>query len=229
MAELQGEQNFTAVPVFDFTAYQRQVDLLAAQTKAMKIQARKGEKTGKISKHKSPQVKRSLGFLFDTKGLEDINEILCIVSEVQNLSGDTVKEAFLQISECVNQMNSQVNSEMLANKMASKSQYGWKTVKCFETDSLFKGLNDKDEEASTKKFKAAEFQAARELKSVKKGPRSRLSRFSPYYGAPATGSNPTSTPSTSSGATKPATTVGNAVGPCFKCKLPGHIQKYCPN
>ena len=51
-------------------------------------------------------------------------------------------------------MHLQVNSEMLANKMVSKSQYGWKTVKCFETDSLFKGLDDKDEEVNTKKFKS---------------------------------------------------------------------------
>ena len=223
--------DLAASVIFDIGTYKRQIELLSAQTRAMKIQARNGEKSGEISKHKSPQVKRSLGFLFDMKhGLEDINEIVDSFTEVENPMIESTRDAFMQVANCVKILKSQVDSEMLANKMASKSQYGWKTVKCFESDSLFKGLEDKDEEANTKKFKAAEFQAARELKSVKKGPaRARLSRFSPYWGSQANAS----TSSSSSSVSKPATTAGGAVanniGPCFKCLMPGHIKKFCPN
>ena len=92
----------------------------------------------------------------------------------------------------------------MANKIASKAQFGWRTVKYFEADSLLKGDNA---EALTKKFKNAEYQAG---KAIVRG-RGGYSRFNTY----------------SWGAGCGASTSMFAGKPCLECGLEGHFRRHC--
>ena len=96
----------------------------------------------------------------------------------------------------------------MANKIASKAQFGWRTVKYFEADSLFKGDNA---EALTKKFKNAEYQAGKAIVRGQGQGRGGYSRFNPY----------------SWGEGRGASASTFAGKPCFECGLKGHFRRHC--
>ena len=53
-----------------------------------------------------------------------------------------------KLSTKIDNLTLKVQDEFLANQMASKADFGWRMVKFFESDSLFKG---DDAEAMNKK------------------------------------------------------------------------------
>lgn len=138
---------------------------LREQNNAIKKMARDAERKGEVAKHKSPQIKRSLSFLLDLKfELQDFKEVM---SEAKGGDMPAMFMAMNELDGRLQNMCSKVENEILANQIASKADMGWRTVKHFESSSLFKG---DDAEAQTKKLKSAEFQAAKDYyRNAKRG------------------------------------------------------------
>ena len=114
------------VPVFDLSVMQKQYD-------AIKQMARDGLKKGEVAKHRTPQIKRSLGCLMDINfSIEDIRELMVKVKSDQEL-GQVDANDLQKMEEQLNKIDKLVQDEMDANKIASKS--GWRTLKYFEADS----------------------------------------------------------------------------------------------
>ena len=136
-----------------------EVARLKAQNDVVKQLAREAEKKGEIAKHKSPEVKRSLSYLLDSKfDLQDMHEIMQVAASANDFN--SICSAFNQVVERVAGMQTKVEAEVLANQIARTSEHGWRTVKHFETNSLFTG---EDAEAMTKRLKKANLAAAKDL------------------------------------------------------------------
>ena len=188
---------------------------LQAQHDAIKALAREAEKKAEIAKHKSPQIKRSVNFLMAAKfDIEDIKEMLSTATES---SPEEVYDCLGKLKDKVDGLGTKVDEECLANKIASSAQFGWRTVKFFESSSLFQG---EDAEAMTKKLKSAEFQAAKAgFRGRGRGHfRTRQSRWEPYE-------KKFATPGFSAAATATSTASDRL---CYGCGEPGHFVKFCP-
>ena len=118
------------------------------------------------------------------------------------------------MKEKVDGLGTKVEEECLANKIASSAQFGWRTVKYFESNSLFQG---EDAKAMTKKLKSAEVQAAEAgFRGRGRGQfRTRQSRWEPYE---------KKTPGFSAAATATSTASDRL---CHGCGEPGHFVKFC--
>ena len=201
-----------AVPIFDLSEFERKYDEL-------KSMAREGQKKGEIAKHRTPQIKRSMGVLMDLKfGLEDLKELFEKIAKdkAQNNIDD---RDFSKVSSKMTDMEKLLSDEMDANKIASKSPYSWRTVKFFESDDLFQG---DDAEALTKKLRSAEYQAGR-------GRRARGMRRG-FYGRGGAGAG-----GSGRGEKRSADVLGPNFPPrrledlqCFGCLEFGHIKRDCP-
>ena len=200
---------------------------LKSQYQAIKDMAREAEKKAEVAKFSSPQLKRSVNFLLDSKFVvTDAKEVL---EQVATAEAASIPNLLSSLSEKLANLEEKLDAELLANRMAGKSSFGWRTVKFFETDNLFKG---EDAEALTKKFKSAEFQAA---KASFRGRNRGRDRFQPYQQhqqqqqpQPQRFTRWDSRFPRSVG--KPATAAGpSADRPCFNCKGTDHFVAQCPN
>ena len=215
--------------VVQIQALKAQQEKLQAQCDAIKKMAREAEKKAEIAKHKSPQIKRSMDFLLDTKfKVSDAKDLL---EKAVSGEGDIYSVLCLLDSK-LDELAEKVESEITANRIASKATFGWKTVKCFESDSLFQGA---DAEALTKKFKAAEYQAAKESFRSRRGRGSYGGKasFHPYsYSNQNSRFSSAGRGGFTQTTTGPAATItsGSSANSksCYGCGLEGHMVKYCP-
>ena len=203
----------------------------------LKAQARNGEKKGEVLKHRSPQIKRSTDILMDCEYLiEDINEPLDNVISSFYKSSSVKGEDLLLMKEKLKELSGIVSNEILMNKMASKSDYAWKTVKMFETDSLFTG---DDADVLTNKLRVAEGKAGRASFRAKRARFSGgLSRAGSSRGAGRGGYqnvnfnganfNSASDRSFNNAAKFNNFNVDKSKDLCWKCNLPGHRRAECP-
>lgn len=216
-----GEQATVVVKLQEVELLKRQVAKLEERNEIVKVMAREGQKKGELAKHKSPQIKRSLGMLMDVEwGLQDSVELLESLTDfpVCSENAELYMEKLPEVKDKLTNLKDLVSNEITANKIASKANFGWKTVKHFENDSLFQGENA---DALSKKLKSAEFQASRELF---RGRGRGLKRKFPYK------SRWDSPPSTSTSAFHQQQQQPS-VPPklCYKCDKPGHFRDKCPN
>ena len=197
----------------------------------LKAQARNGEKRGEVAKHRSPQVKRSIDVLMDFEYLiEDISEPLERVIHSVSSENKVNAEELLTMKNKLEELSSLVGKEKLMNQMASKSDYSWKTVKMFETDSLFSG---EDADTLTTRFRAAENKAGRAFSRAKRARFSGNSGRS--YNGGGRGRGGYQNVSSNGGADrsenkfKPSFNARDkSQDICFKCDLPGHHRAECP-
>ena len=230
---LDGPQQVSNPESVQMQALRVQQEKLQVQCDAIKSMAREAEKKAEIAKHKSPQIKRSMDFLLDAKF--EVSDAKELIEKAISHDGD-IYSILCSLAEKMNTISDKVDSEILANRIASKATYGWKTVKCFETDSLFQG---EDAEALTKKFKQAEFQASKDSFRGRRGGRGGYSRghaHHPYQNSrndsrdfrfPASGRSAYGQPSF---APPSATITSGATGgkACYGCGNEGHQIKFCP-
>lgn len=205
-------------------------DWIQSKFKEIKELARQNDKKSELVKHRAPQIKRSLNFLYDVKfHTQDLKENLDqIMKSFQGSNSYINVNALHDMSSNLESLNSIVEAEMQANKIASNSRFGWKTVKFFEDEEFFKGENAADQ---TKKLRDAEFKASKELQVAK---RRKLSRWdqgggaSSSSGAGGVGSAAAGAgPSFRSAWKRPENSA--AIFTCFKCLKPGHKKINCPD
>ena len=188
---------------------------LQAQTDAVKELAREAERKAEVAKHKSPQIKRSVKFLMSADyDVQDLKELL---GEASKAPPAEVYDFLARISEKVDSLGSKVDEECLANKIASKAKYGWRTVKHFETNSLFTG---DDAEAMTKKLRSAEYQAGKDaFRGKARGFfRKNRTRWDHSYSDERLPAKQ---------ATSTSTTTSEKL--CHHCGEAGHFVRFCPN
>ena len=215
----------------EMEALRVQQEKLQVQCDAIKSMAREAEKKAEIAKHKSPQIKRSMDFLLDAKF--EVSDVKDLINKAISHDGD-IYSILCSLAGKMNTISDKVDAEILANRIASKATYGWKTVKCFESDSLFQGA---DAEALTKKFKQAEFRAYKDSFRGRRGGQGGYSRgHHPYQNSrndsmdsrfSTTGRSAYRQPSF----TPPSATItSGATGSksCYGCGNEGHQIKFCP-
>ncbi len=228
-------ENSSNIGVSDFPVIN--LDIIQEQLNAAKELARKGQKQGEVGKHKSPQIKRSINFMYDVLFVaEDLEEKVDSSIKAANSNELTVND-LLDLKNHVQKIKSLTKEEMLKNRMALKSVAGWRTVSNFENDNIFEEEDDETAERLTKRFKAAESKAMADFGRMRRG---RGGRFS-YRGRG--GFN---------GASGSGGFRGGFVGQngrmdereerrqnsysndklatmsCFKCNKVGHLIKDCP-
>lgn len=197
----------------------------------LKAQARNGEKRGEVAKHRSPQVKRSIDVLMDCEYLiEDISEPLERVIHSFANENKINGEELLTMKNKLEELSGLVGKEKLMNQMASKSDYSWKTVKMFETDSLFSG---EDADTLTTRFRAAENKAGRAFSRAKRARFSGNSGRS--YNGGGRGRGGYQNVSSNGGPDRSDNKFRSNFNArdksqdiCFKCGLPGHHRAECP-
>ena len=181
---------------------------------ALKKMGCEAKKQAELEKHKKPHIKRSIGFVIDmSNGLEDIelnaNKIIDSIQSQTSVEIDWLTNLLKDISE----VKDSIKSELLIHKIASSSIGGYRTVKYFETPEVFKDLDleDSEKEKLATKLRAAEFKAKQDYNKFK-----------------ATKNKPTGA------IMKPNEFASNSHSSkllqrlCFKCQLPGHERKNCP-
>ena len=93
--------------------------LIQEQSNAAKELARKGQKHGKVGKHKLPQIKRSIRFMYDVLFVaEDLEEKVNKMLKAAK-SNEFSLDDVLEIKSHVFQVKSLTKTEMLKNRMAS--------------------------------------------------------------------------------------------------------------
>ena len=109
---------------------------LKSQYQAIKEMAREAEKKAGVAKFNSPQLKRSIKFLLDSKFVvSDAKEVL---EQVASANAAAIPDLLSSLSDKLCNLEEKLDAEFLANRMAGKSSFGWRTIKFFETDTLFK-------------------------------------------------------------------------------------------
>ncbi len=213
------------------------LDIIQEQLNAAKELARKGQKQGEVGKHKSPQIKRSISFMYDILfAAEDLEEKVNNAVKAANSNEFTVND-LLDLKSSVMNIKSLTKEEMLKNRMASKSVAGWRTVSNFENDNIFDDEDEETAEKLTKRFKAAESKAMADFSRMRRG---RGGRFS-YRGRGGFGG------ASGSGGFRGGFAGQNgrvddreerreksysndrlATMSCYKCNKVGHLIKDCP-
>ncbi len=187
-----------------------------------------------MAKHSKPQIKRSIGFIFDVKfSIEDLKEFMSKLID-SHLKGESVDgDSLLLIKDKIEEMEAVVDSEMVANEIASASRFGWGTVKYYENYSVFK--DREDAEKKSQRFYQAEGKARANFSNKRGGFRGR-GRFNPYHN----NVNSNTNNSNNSNAGNSSNNFNNGkfferrskvVNPetvCFKCNLKGHMRADCP-
>lgn len=208
--------------------YIKQLEELNKKYEEVKNIAREGRKKGEVAKHSKPQIKRSIGFIFDIKfGIEDLKDSMekLIDSQLRGevLDGDTL----LYVKDKIEEMESIVDNEMEANEIASASRFGWGTVKYYENYSCFIGKEDADKKSQ--RFFQAEGKARanysnKSFRGFGKG----RGKFHPYNNS-VNNSNVNS--SSNNFHKNNFYERKRRVDPetvCFKCNLKGHMKADCP-
>ena len=219
------------------------IEIFKAKFKAMQEESRVSKINAEKSRHRSPQIKRSISFLLNLQHkLEDLEEIN---SDSKQLFMNTLQvntNTFQQVSDLISESKVMIEDEILKNRMASKSNAGWKTVQLYEEDNLFVG--DSDAESKSKKFRAAERSANMFINNSKRrnsnrggfrGGHGGRGGYSGGYdghnngagGSGAGGSRGGYNNSFNNGF-KPSGS-NFQLGPCFNCKMTGHRAAQCPN
>ena len=199
---------------------------LEKHNKEIKELARDGKIKGEVAKHKSPQVKRAMGYLMDYKfKLDDANDILGSLAKVPvtEANASVYMNKLEKLSGIVEHLNDSVESEIQANKIASRSSFGWKTVKMFESDSLFEG---EDADSLTKKLRSAEYQAGRDSKFRNSFRKTRWDKRPHDFRASESRSSESNSRVSDTRAVKKPFDMSKIV--CFKCSETGHFQNNCP-
>ena len=210
----------------------KQLQDLNKKYEEVKNIAREGRKKGEVAKHSKPQIKRSIGFIFDVKySIEDLKELMSNLID-SHLKGDGVDgDSLLLVKDKIEEMETVVDKEMEANEIASASRFGWGTVKYFENYSVFK--DSEDAEKKSQRFYQAEGKARANFSNKRGGFRGR-GRFNPYNNVNNVNSN-----SNNSNAVNNSNNFNNgkffdkrsrvtSETVCFKCNLKGHMRADCP-
>ena len=205
------------------------LDLIQEQLNAAKELARKGQKHGEVGKHRSPQIKRSIGFMYDVLFVaEDLEEKINKLLKAAE-SNEVSMEDLLEIKSSALQVKSLTKMEMMKNRMASKSIAGWKTVSNFENDNIFSSEDEETAEKLTKRYKAAETKAIADYGRMKRG---RGFKFAfkgrgGYGGAGHSRSNGRME-EREERRERHYPNDRLATMQCFKCNKVGHLIKDCP-
>ena len=212
------------------------LDFFKSKFNELKNENRSSKINAEKSRHRSPQVKRSISFLMQIKHkLEDLAEISDqqkkLFYERSTVNGDK----FTEISNLITESNSMIDDEILKNQMASKSSAGWKTVQLYEEDNLF--VDDIDAEQKSKKFRAAERSANMLVKNSNKGKNFRGKGRGGVRGGYSGSGDMQSSGASGSGAgasrgglnnfNKGGGSSGFQLGPCYKCGAMGHRIADC--
>ena len=214
----------------DSAIFNKQLEELNKKYEEVKNIAREGRKKGEVAKHSKPQIKRSIGFIFDIKfGIEDLKELMNKLIDSQ-LKGEVVDgDCLISVKDRIDEMESIVNCEMEANEIASASRFGWGTVKYFENYSVFK--DQEDAEKKSQRFHQAEGKARANYSNRSRGRGIRgRGRFTPYNVPNSSNSNNVNNSSNNfnNGNFYDKRKQANAETVCFKCNLKGHMRADCP-
>ena len=219
------EQQFVCIAdIPELIELRSKCEELEKHNKEIKELARDGKIKGEVARHKSPQVKRAMGYLMDYKfKLEDANDILSSLSKVPVVeANESIYMGKLEkLAGIVEHLTDSVESEIQANKIASRSSFGWKTVKMFESDSLFQG---EEADSLTKKLRSAEYQAGRDSKFKNSFRKTRWDK-KPSDSRTSESRSSDSRNSDSRVVKKPFD-MSKIV--CFRCSETGHFQNNCP-
>ena len=194
-------------------------------------------KSAEVGKHKSPQIKRSLDVLMTLQyNMNVLSE--AFDRSYAGLKGDAPLdvEDLNIVKENIVEIKKDIENEIMANKIASKSKYKWRTVKFMNHDSLFTG---DDAEAMTKRFRFAEKDAGRGgFNNRGRFNNAGTGRGSFNNGAGSSGRGGGFSGGASGFSGVSLNRGGNSGGRrfinnrvdegCFECGLEGHIKKYCP-
>ena len=199
----------------------------------LKNENRKSKVLAEKARHRSPQIKRSIGVLMNLKhDLEDVKEGIGKIANNAE-SNDVVDKLGIVVEKIECSMQS-VDYEILMNQMASRSKAGWKTVQMYEEETLFE--EDEDAESKTKKFRAAERSA---LFILNKRRENHGNKRGGFGGAGGSGQNGRARGGNEgdSGAGYSGRQFNNfnkfsadriANNVCFNCNMLGHHKKDCP-
>lgn len=225
-----------------------QIALMKEQLNAQKLLQRESKIASEKAKHSEPQIKRAMEKLFTfLYKVEDCSEELDQISALPVCAdnADIFYNSLNSVSQLLVSLRSEIFTEIQMSKMASASPYKWLTVKQFETDTIFHG--EKAEEL-TKKYRSAEFAAARVLRTMR-GSRGggrvggrfsgRSTRWSDPSPRPTTHTH-NSGDSTQNNLSQLLALAGSLnfnrpkhnssfSGICYNCGQPGHIAGKCTN
>ena len=212
---------------------------ITERIKQAKALARSGQKSGEVGKHSSPQIKRTMGFLFDVKfTTEDIDEKFDKLITAVNSGGKISDVDIFSLKEDIGKLKRLTKDEMLINKMASKSQGGWRTVSYFEIDNLFDDEDEDLAEKLTRRFKTAESRAVGDFRRNNSNSRGRGFRGRGYRGGFNGGSSGHGNRGGFRGFNRdveerqPDRSYNQsrlANMSCYKCNKTGHVIKDCPD
>ena len=114
-------------------------------------------------------------------GLEDIEEQLGVLKEDFE-AGALNANSFDEVGDSLLSLQNMVEEEKTANVIAGTSVTGWRTLKYFETDPIFKG---EDAEVRTAKLRTSEHKAGAEAYKLSKQQKSHHGGYQgikrPYY------------------------------------------------
>ena len=224
MAALQEQQFVCIADIPELVELKTKCAELEKHNKEIKELAQDGKINGEVARHKSPQVKRAMGYLMDYKfKLDDANEILGSLSKVPvvEANASVYMGKLEKLAGIVEHLTDSVESEIQANKIASRSSFGWKTVKMFESDSLFQG---EEADSLTKKLRSAEYQAGRDSKFKNSFRKTRCDKKPSCFRASESRSLDSRISDTR--VVKKPFDMSKIV--CFKCSETGHFQNTCP-
>ena len=172
--------------------------------------------------------------------LEDVGEDIVRITKNATF-GHYVLDDFKGLASRIDDMKEAIQKEILNNRIASDSQHGWWTVKCYEANPLFTGANAEEE---TKKLYTAQMRAGREIRRIRpyagkgqyknKGGRGGFQDRGGFNGGGESFRGNFNGGAGGSGANRGnfGRGGGNFAKPammCFTCHNPGHSYVNCPD